>query len=180
MKTNVHAAQEKPASVQKKVLLGLQLDMASWWCLVGVCGHGVAKSALAPRLREEKRNEQNRFTAQLNAHFDTWVTCLPIEINVHVANIFDKCHKYQHLFLTLENLNFKFVTLTRAASQPVAFCPIFFIHSHSIWWSQLWPKIAIPRKGTFSETLGSFHIDERWWTTKSFECQYRCQYKCHI
>ena len=29
METNVHAPQEKPASVQKKVLLGLQLDMAS-------------------------------------------------------------------------------------------------------------------------------------------------------
>ena len=29
METNVHAAQDKPASAQKKMLLGLQLDMAS-------------------------------------------------------------------------------------------------------------------------------------------------------
>ena len=58
METNVHAAQEKTASVQKKILLGLQLDMASFH---------VAKSlSLWPRLcrkhfgTDASRGEQKR------------------------------------------------------------------------------------------------------------------------
>ena len=41
--TNAHAPREKPASAQKKILLGLELDMASLCRLVGVCGRCVAK-----------------------------------------------------------------------------------------------------------------------------------------
>ena len=59
-----------------------------------------------------------------NVNFWTWVTRLPIEMNVHVANIFWHCltspTNTSILSLSLENPNFKFVTLTRAASQPVA------------------------------------------------------------
>jgi hypothetical protein len=56
IQTNVHAPQEKPASLQKKVLLGLHLNMASLCRLVGVCGRCVAKSTRALKLREEEKN----------------------------------------------------------------------------------------------------------------------------
>jgi hypothetical protein len=34
VETNIHATQKEPASLQKEILLGLQLDMASPCCLV--------------------------------------------------------------------------------------------------------------------------------------------------
>ena len=40
---------------QKKMHLGLQLDMASQCCLVAVCGFCVATSALALKRREEEK-----------------------------------------------------------------------------------------------------------------------------
>ena len=39
---------------QKKIHMGLQLDMASQCCLVAVCGFCVATSALALKRREEE------------------------------------------------------------------------------------------------------------------------------
>ena len=137
----------------KKVHLGLQLDMASQRCLVADCGICVATSALAPLASRRGKNwksecrpdmirmvENHRFPMfffgplkskiksprRRNANFHSWVTRLPIEMNVHVATFFDDSCKYQHFFLTLKNQNFKFVTLTRAPSQPVALLdPIF-------------------------------------------------------
>ena len=47
---------KRSTSVQKKVRLGLQLDMASQCCLVAVCGFCVATSALALKRREEEKN----------------------------------------------------------------------------------------------------------------------------
>ena len=54
--------------------------------------------------------------------FEHWVTRLPIEINVHVANILWQVPQMPAFCLlasSLEVLNLKCVTLTRAASQPV-------------------------------------------------------------
>ena len=48
-----------------------------------------------------------------HANFWTWVTRLPIEMNVHVAiNFLTSPTNTSILSLSLENLNFKFVTLT--------------------------------------------------------------------
>ena len=116
MATSVDAPQKKNA--QKKVHLGLQLDMASQRCLVADCGFCVATSALAPLASRRGKNwksecrpdmirmiENHKFHKFLmffygplkskieslrrrNANFHSWVTRLPIEMNVHVANIF--------------------------------------------------------------------------------------------
>ena len=97
----------------KKIRLGLQLDMASQCCLVSVYGFCVATSTLARKRREEEKNwksechpdmirmiENHRFLMffwplkskiesprRRNANYHSWVTRLPIEMNVHVANI---------------------------------------------------------------------------------------------
>ena len=100
---------------QKKVHLGLQLDMASQRCLVADCGFCIATSSLAPLASRREKNwksecrpdmirmiENHKFLMffswplkskidsprRRNAHFHSWVTRLPIEMNVHVANIF--------------------------------------------------------------------------------------------
>ena len=106
---------KRSTSVQKKVRLGLQLDMASQCCLVAVCGFCVATSALALKRREEEKNgwvnvaliwfgwlkiidsynvifcwpvkSKIESLRRRNANFHSWVTRLPIKINVHVANI---------------------------------------------------------------------------------------------
>ena len=113
MATSVDAPQ-KTKRCTKKVHLGLQLDMASQRCLVADCGTCDATSALAPLASRRGKNwksecrpdmirmvENHRFLMfflplkskiesprRRNAHFHSWVTRLPIEMNVHVANIF--------------------------------------------------------------------------------------------
>ena len=106
---------KKTKRVQKKVHLGLQLDMASQRCLVADCGFCIATSSLAPLASRRGKNwksecrpdmiqmiENHKFLMffswplkskidsprRRNAHFHSWVTRLPIEMNVHVANIF--------------------------------------------------------------------------------------------
>ena len=100
---------------KKKMHLGLQLDMASQCCLVAVCGFCVATSALALKRREEEKTGRVNVALiwfgwlkfwslkskiesprRRNANFHSWVTRLPIEMSVHVANIFDDSCKYQH------------------------------------------------------------------------------------
>ena len=54
METLLSMLHKKSTSVQKKVHLGLQLDMASQRCLVAVCGFCVATSALALKRRREE------------------------------------------------------------------------------------------------------------------------------
>ena len=148
MATYVDAPQKDPTSVQKKAHLGLQLDMASQCCLVAVCGFCVATSALALKRREEvtewmsecrpdmirmiehhrflmffllTREEQNRVTEQAKRKFS---------LLGHTPANQNQCPCGKHsltppantsiLSLSLKNQNFKFVTLTRAPSQPVA------------------------------------------------------------
>ena len=94
-----------------------QLDMASQRCLVADCGFCSATSALAPLVSRRGKNwksecrpdmirmiENHRFLMifvwplkskiesprRRNANFHSWVTRLPIEMNVHVANIFSR------------------------------------------------------------------------------------------
>ena len=144
---------KNPKRVQKKVHLGLQLDMASQRCLVADCGFCFATSALAPlasrrgkdwksecrpdmiRMIENYRflmfflalEEQNRVTAQAKRKFS---------LLSHTPANRNECPCCKHflttpanssiLSLTLKNQNFKFVTLTRAPSQPVA---LFLLHN---------------------------------------------------
>ena len=144
---------KKTKRVQKKVHLGLQLDMASQRCLVADCGFCFATSALAPlasrrgkdwksecrpdmiRMIENYRflmfflalEEQNRVTAQAKRKFS---------LLSHTPANRNECPCCKHflttpanssiLSLTLKNQNFKFVTLTRAPSQPVA---LFLLHN---------------------------------------------------
>ena len=102
-------------NAQKKVRLGLQLDMTSQRCLVADCGFCVATSALAPLASRRGKNwkseccpdmirmiENQKFLMfffgplkskiesprRRDANFHSWVTRLPIEMNVHVANNF--------------------------------------------------------------------------------------------
>ena len=145
---------KKAKRAQKKVHLGLQLDMASHCCLVADCGFCVATSALAPLASRRGKNwksecrpdmirmiENHKFLMffswplkskiesprRRNAHFHSWVTRLPIEINVHVVHIFWRLLQIPSILsLSLKNQNFKFVTLTRAPSQPVALFYIVF------------------------------------------------------
>ena len=58
MATSVDAPQKKTKTkrVQKKVHLGLQLDMASQRCLVADCGFCIATSALAPLASRRGKN----------------------------------------------------------------------------------------------------------------------------
>ena len=106
---------KKNKTCTKKVHLGLQLDMASQRCLVADCGFCIATSALAPLASRRGKNwksecrpdmirmiENHKFLMffswplkskiesprRRNAHFHSLVTHLPIEMNVHVANIF--------------------------------------------------------------------------------------------
>ena len=106
---------KKIKRAQKKVHLGLQLDLASQRCLVADCGFCIATSALAPLASRRGKNwksecrpdmirmiENHKFLMffswplkskiesprRRNAHFHSWVTRLPIEMNVHVVNIF--------------------------------------------------------------------------------------------
>ena len=147
MATSVDAPQKKTKRVQKKVHLGLQLDMASQRCLVADCGFCVATSALAPLASRRGKNwksecrpdmirmienhnflmffltleEQNRVTAQAKRKFS---------LLSHTPANRNECPCCKHflttpantsiLSLSLKNQNFKFVTLTRAPSQPVA------------------------------------------------------------
>ena len=138
---------KKAKRAQKKVHLGLQLDMASHCCLVADCGFCVATSALAPLASRRGKNwksecrpdmirmienhkflmffltleEQNRVTAQAKRKFS---------LLSHTPANRNECPCCKHflttpantsiLSLSLKNQNFKFVTLTRAPSQPVA------------------------------------------------------------
>ena len=99
---------------KKRVHLGLQLDMASQCCLVADCGCCFATSALAPLASRRGKNWKSECRADMirmienhqflmlffwplkskiesprrrNTHFHSWVTRLPIEMNVHIANI---------------------------------------------------------------------------------------------
>ena len=56
MATSVDAPQKKQNVYQKKVHLGLQLDMASQRCLVADCGFCIATSALAPLASRRGKN----------------------------------------------------------------------------------------------------------------------------
>ena len=56
MATSEDAPQKKLKRVQKKVHLGLQLDMASQRCLVAGCGFCVATRALAPLASRRGKN----------------------------------------------------------------------------------------------------------------------------
>ena len=80
--------------------------------------------------------EQNRVTAQAKRKFHSWVTRLPIEMNVHVANIFWRLLQIPAFFLTLKNQNFKSVTRTRAPSQPVALFFISFLVPFALYLQQ--------------------------------------------
>jgi len=147
MATSVNAPQIKPQRVQKKVHLGLQLDMASQRCLVADCGFCVVTSALAPLASRRGKNwnsecrpdlirmiendrflmffltleEQNRIATQAKRKFS--LLC-------HTPANRNECPCCKHflttptntsiLSLSLKNQNLKFVTLTRAPSQPVA------------------------------------------------------------
>ena len=131
----------------KKVHLGLQLDMVSQRCLLADRGFCFATSALAPlalrrgnnwksecrpdmiRMIENQKilmlfltlEEQNRVTAQAKRKFS---------LLSHTPANRNECPCCKHflttpantsiLSLSLKNQNFKFVTLTRAPSQPVA------------------------------------------------------------
>ena len=55
MATYVRAPQKTSTGVQKKMHLGLQLDIASQCCLVAVCGFCVTTSALALKHQEEEK-----------------------------------------------------------------------------------------------------------------------------
>ena len=139
--------QKKPKRAQRKVHMGLQLDMVSQRYLVADCGFCFATSALAPLASRRGKNwksecrpdmtrmienhrflmffwtleEQNRVTAQAKRKFSL--------LNHTPANR-NECPFCKHFLttpantsilpLTLKNQNFKFVTLTRAPSQPVA------------------------------------------------------------
>ena len=132
--------------------MGLQLDMASQRCLIADCGFCVATSALAPlasrrgknwksecrpdmiRMVENQRflmffltlEEKNRVTAQAKRTFS---------LLSHTPANRNECPCCKHflttpantsiLSLALKNQNFKFVTLTRVPSQPVALFIIF-------------------------------------------------------
>ena len=138
---------QKKKRAQKKVHLGLQLDMASQRCLVADCGFYVATSALAPLAWRRGKNwksecrpdmirmienhkflmffltleEQNRVTAQAKRKFS---------LLSHTPANRNECPCCKHflttpantsiLSLSLKHQNFNFVTLTRAPSQPVA------------------------------------------------------------
>ena len=139
---------KKNKRVQKKVHLGLQLDMASQRCLVADCGFCVATSALAPPASRRGKNwksecrpdmirmienhkflmffltleEQNRVNAQAKRKFS---------LLSHTPASRNECRCCKHFLTTpantsilslisLKNQNFKSVTLTRAPSQPVA------------------------------------------------------------
>ena len=148
MATCVDAPQKKSTSVQKKIhlLLLVELDMASQCCLVAVFGFCVATSALVLKRRGGKNwmsecrpdmirmienhgflmffltlEEQNRVTVQAKRKFS---------LLSHTLANRNECSCCKHflttpantsiLSLSLKNQNFKFVTLTRAPSQPVA------------------------------------------------------------
>ena len=110
---NVHAPQEKHASVQKKDTLGLtpghgviMSPCCSLWLLRCQKRSGTEASRRGKKWMSECRpdmigmienhnflmffsfEEQNQCTAQANAIFYTWVTRLPSEMNVHIASIF--------------------------------------------------------------------------------------------
>ena len=148
MATSIHAPQKETTGVPKTVQLCLQLDLASQRCLVADCGFCVATSALAPLASRRGKNwksecrpdmirmienhkflmffllaleEQNRVTAQAKRKFS---------LLSHTPANRNECPCCKHflttpantsiLSLSLKNQNFKFVTLTRAPSQPVA------------------------------------------------------------
>ena len=106
---------KKSKTCTKKIHLGLQLDMASQRYLIADCRFCFATSALAPLASRRGKNwksecrpdmirmiENHRFLMfflwplknkmesprRRNANFHSWVTRLPIEMNVQVANIF--------------------------------------------------------------------------------------------
>ena len=144
-----HLKKWRPPSMfhKKNKHLGLQLDMASQRCLVADCGFWFATSALAPLASRRGKNwksecrpdmirvienhrfqtffltleEQNRVTAQAKRKFP---------LLSHTPANRNECPCCKHflttpanisiLSLTLKNQNFKFVTLIRAPSQPVA------------------------------------------------------------
>ena len=85
MATSVDAPQKNPKRVQKKVHLGLQLDMASQRCLVADCGFCFATSALAPLASRRGRNWKSE--------------CRPDMIRM-IEN-----HRFLMFFLTLEEQN---------------------------------------------------------------------------
>ena len=148
METNVHAPQEKPASVPKKDTLGLTAGYGvitspccSLWLLRWQKRSGTEALRRRKKWMSECRpdmtgmienqkcltclffalEEQNRSTAQAKRKF--------LHLSHTPANR-NECPYCKHfltspantsmLSLSLKNHNFKFVALTRAASQPVA------------------------------------------------------------
>ena len=116
MATSIHAPQKETTGVPKTVQLCLQLDLASQRCLVTDCSISTATSALAP-LTSNSGKKRGLNTALIDviwmtqnhkilmfffsplkrkiesprrrhSNFHSWVTRLPIEINVHVVHIF--------------------------------------------------------------------------------------------
>ena len=116
MATSIHAPQKETTGVPKTVQLCLQLDLASQRCLVTDCSISTATSTLAP-LTSNSGKKRGLNTALIdviwitqnhkilmfffsplkrkiesprrrNSNFHSWVTRLPIEMNVHVAHIF--------------------------------------------------------------------------------------------
>ena len=152
MATSVDAPQKKQTKrVQKKVHLGLQLEMASQRCLVADCGFCFATSALAPLASRRGKNWKSECRPDMirvveNYRFQTFFWTLEEQnrVNAQAKRKFsllshtpanrNECPCCKHflttpaniniLSLTFKNQNFKFVTLTRAPSQPVA----LFIH----------------------------------------------------
>ena len=161
---------KKQQRAQKKVHLGLQLDMASHCCLVADCGFCVATSALAPLASRGGKNwksecrpdmirmigksyisnsnvffltleEQNRVTAQAKRKFS---------LLSHTPANRNECPCCKHflttpantsiLSLSLKNQNFKLVTLTRAPSQLVA---LFFYLSIYISYTSVYLYICL-------------------------------------
>ena len=154
METNVHAPQEKPESVQKRdtwayswtwrynVALLQSVAAAlpkalwhwnfekrkNWMCgcfpeMIGMIENHkfLMFFSFSPwRAKSIHRAAETQiFTLESHACHLKWMSIL--------QTIFDKSHKYQHFSLSLKNHNFKFVTLTRAASQPVALFYELFI-----------------------------------------------------
>ena len=114
MATSVDAPQKNQKRTQKKVHMGLQLDMASQRCLVADCGFCFATSALAPPASRRGKNWKSE--------------CRPDMIRM-IEN-----HRFLVFFLTLEEQSrvtaqakrkFSLLSHTPATRNKCPFCKHF-------------------------------------------------------
>ena len=101
-----------------------------------------------------------------NSNFHSWVTRLPIEMDVHVVHTFWRLLQIPAFsLLPSKNDNFKFVTLTRAPSQPVALFyqelkknssknvhALFLVFFHFLLWKTV-QNIVIEKQPCILKTL---------------------------